>query len=111
MCLLHFLVNCFTTTFVITAKFVITSIWSAQKISGSCTFSLIFPCYSQDNIRFAYLLGSQDNIRFAYLLGSPRRGYSNKYTKGIIDKKCSKVSVINALDGSTSSFFMTLDSI
>ena len=36
------------------------------KISGSCIFSFIFPCYS-----------SEKNIRFVYLLESPRRGDSN----------------------------------
>ena len=36
-----------------------------------------------------------------YLLESPRRGDSNKCTKRIIyKKKCSKVSVTDALDGS-----------
>ena len=36
-----------------------------------------------------------------YLLESPRRGDSNKYTKHMIYKrKCSKVSVTDALDGS-----------
>ena len=36
-----------------------------------------------------------------YLLESPRRGDSNKYTKRMIyKKKCSKVSVTDALDGS-----------
>ena len=35
-----------------------------------------------------------------YLLESPCRGDSNKYTKRIIYKKCSKVLVTNALDGS-----------
>ena len=36
-----------------------------------------------------------------YLLESPRRGDSNKYTKHInYKKKCSKVSVFDALDGS-----------
>ena len=36
----------FITTFVITAKFVITSIRSAQKSAGSYIFSLTVPCYS-----------------------------------------------------------------
>ena len=35
-----------------------------------------------------------------YLLESPRRGDSNKYTKRMIYKKCSKVSVTDVLDGS-----------
>ena len=36
-----------------------------------------------------------------YLLESPRRGDSNKYTKRIIYiRKCSKVSITDALDGS-----------
>ena len=40
-------------------------------------------------------------MRFVYLLESPRRGDSNIYTKHIIyKKKCSKVSVFDALDGS-----------
>ena len=40
-------------------------------------------------------------MRFVYLLESPRRGDSNKYTKRMIcKKKCSKVSVTDALDGS-----------
>ena len=42
-----------------------------------------------------------------YLLESPRRGDSNKYTKLMIHKNCSTVSVIRAVDGSTSSFFIT----
>ena len=51
-------------------------------------------------------------MRFVHLLESPRRGDSNKYTKRIIHKKdCSKVSVIDALDGSISSFFITAKSI
>ena len=60
------------------------------KIRGPCIFSLIFPCF---------LLG---NMRFVYLLESPRRGDSNKYTKRMIynRKHCSKVSIIDALDGS-----------
>ena len=38
-------------------------------------------------------------------IASPRRGDSNKYTKRMIyKKKCSKVSVTDALDGSISSF-------
>ena len=41
-----------------------------------------------------------------YLLESPRRGDSNKYTKRMMHKNCSKVSVIHALDGSISSFFI-----
>ena len=42
-----------------------------------------------------------ENICFVYLLESPRRGDSNKYTKRMIYKrKCSKVSVTDALDGS-----------
>ena len=36
-----------------------------------------------------------------YLLESPRRGDSKKYTKRVIyKKKCSKLSVIDAVDGS-----------
>ena len=67
------------------------------KISGSCIFSLLFPCYSSGKHMFRVFV----------------RGDSNKYTKCIIHKKktCSKVSVIHALDGSTSSFFITANSI
>ena len=59
------------------------------KISGSCIFSLIFPCYSS---------GKQT---FCVFLESPHRGDSNKYSKRMIynKKKCSKVAVICALDG------------
>ena len=39
------------------------------------------------------------------------RGDSNKYTKDMIHKNCSKVSNIHALDGSVSSFFITANSI
>ena len=46
----------------------------------------------------------QENIHFVYWLESPHRGDSNKYTKRMIykkkKKKCSKVSIIDALDGS-----------
>ena len=45
-----------------------------------------------------------------YLLESPRRGDSTKYTKRMIHKKCSKISGIDALDGSISSFFITANS-
>ena len=45
----------------LTAKFVITSIWSAQE--------------------------SEEIIRFVYLLELPRWGDSNKYTKRMIYKK------------------------
>ena len=62
------------------------------KIRGSCSFSLIFPFYSS---------GKHVFLRFVYLLESSRPGDSNKYTKRIIYKKrCSKVSVTDALDGS-----------
>ena len=75
----------FIMTFVITAKFVITSIWSAQKSADR----VYFHWYSH--------VIHQENIRFVYLLESPRRGDSNKYTKRMIHKKnCSKVSVIDA---------------
>ena len=41
-----------------------------------------------------------------------RNANCNKYTKRMIYKKnCSKVSVIHALDGSLSSFFITANSI
>ena len=47
-----------------------------------------------------------------YLLESPRSGDSNKYTKRMIyKKKCSKVSVTDALDRSISSFFITANSV
>ena len=68
------------------------------KISGSYIFHL----YSRVNLH--------ENIRFVYLLESPRRGDSNKYTKRMILKNCSNVSVIHALDGSISSFFITANS-
>ena len=45
---------------------------------------------------------------FGYLLKSPRRGDSNKYTKRMIYEK---ISVLHALDGSISSFFITANSI
>ena len=74
-------------TFVITAKFVITSICSAQKISGSYIVSLIFPCYSSEKHMLCVF------VRIALL--------RHKYTKRMIyKKKCSKVSVTDALDGS-----------
>ena len=50
-------------------------------------------------------------MRFVYLLESPRRGDYNKYTKRMIHKKLLKISVIDALDGSISSFFITTNSI
>ena len=72
----------------------------AQKSAGR----VFFHCYS-------YVI-LQENTRFVYLLESPRQGDSNKYTKRMIHQKnCSKVSVIRALDGSTSSFFITANSI
>ena len=47
-----------------------------------------------------------------YVLESPRGGDSNKYTKRKIHKKnYSKVSVIDALDVSILSFFITANSI
>ena len=63
----------FITTFVITAKSVITSIWSAQKIADR-----VFFLYSNVIL--------QENIRFVYLLESPRRDDSNKYTKRLMHK-------------------------
>ena len=70
------------------------------KISGSCMFSLIFPCYSPGKHTF-YVF-----VRIA----SPRRFY--QYTKRMIhDKICSKVSNIHALDWFISSFFKTANSI
>ena len=62
----------------------------STKINGSCILSLIFPCYSSGK------------HTFHVCLESPRRGDSNKYTKRMIynRKNFSKVSVIDALDGS-----------
>ena len=48
---------------------------------------------------------------FWIFVRSPHRGDSNKYSKGMISKKCSKESVIHALDGSISNFFITANSI
>ena len=49
---------------------------------------------------------------FCVLVSTPRRDDSNKYTKCMSrKKKCSKVSVIHALDGSISSVFITANSI
>ena len=62
-----------------------------------------FHCYSHVIL--------QENIHFVYLLELPWQGDSNKYIERMIHKKCSKVSVIHALDGSTSSFFITANSI
>ena len=75
-------------TFVTTAKFVITSIWSAQKFVNRVFFSLISH----------FIL--HKNISFVYLLELPWRGDFNKHTKRMIyKKKCSKVSVTDALNG------------
>ena len=60
----------FITAFVITAKFVITSVWSGQK-STDRVFFVAVPCYSVGNIRY-------------------RWGDSNKYTKRIIYKELFK---------------------
>ena len=68
----------FITTFVITANFVITSIWSAQK-SADRVFFIDIP-----------ILFFRKKICFVYLLESPRRGDSNKYTKRMIHKKLFK---------------------
>ena len=47
------------------------------------------------------LFFEEENIRFVYLLESPHPGDFNKYTKHMIyKKKCSKVFVTDALDGS-----------
>ena len=48
-----------------------------------------------------------------YLLESPRRGDSNKYTKRMIynKKKCLKVSITGAIDGSYQVFFITANSV
>ena len=47
------------------------------------------------------ILFFRKTLRFVYLLESPCRGDSNKYTKRIIyKKKCSKVSITDASDGS-----------
>ena len=49
---------------------------------------------------------------FCVFVESPRRGDSEKYTKGMIYKtKVLKVSVTDALDGSISSFFITANLI
>ena len=56
-------------------RFVITSIWSAQK-SADCVF---FHRYS--HVIF------QENICFVYLLESPQQGDSNKHTKHMSHKK------------------------
>ena len=65
----------FITAFVITAKFVITSIRSAQKSADHELF------HWQSNVI------PWENIRFGYLLESPCRGDSNKYTKRMICKR------------------------
>ena len=65
----------FITTFVITAKFMITSICSAQNLADR----VFFLWYSHVILH--------ENIRFVYLLESPRRGDSNKYTKRMIHKE------------------------
>ena len=90
----------FITTFVITAKFFISSIWSAQKSADHVFFHW-----------YAHVI-LQKIICFVYLLESPRQGVFNKYTKPMIHKKTySKVSIIHALDGSISRFFITTNSI
>ena len=93
-------------------KFVITSIWSAQKSVGR----VFFHCYSKEYI-CSVICYSKEYIYFRKtyvlcILESPRRGDSNKYTKRMIHKKdCSTVSVIHASDGTTSSIFITANSI
>ena len=61
--------------FVITAKFVIMSIRSAQKSADRAFF------HSNSHVFLKKI------IRFVYLLESLRRGDSNKYTKRMIHKK------------------------
>ena len=61
-------------TFIITAKFVIPSIWSAQKPVDRIV-SLIFPCHSS---------GKHTFCEFVRL---PQQGDSNNYTKPMIHKK------------------------
>ena len=81
------------------SKIVITSVRSAQKSADRVFFHI----YSHVIL--------QENIRFLYLLESLRRDDSYKYTKCMINKKkCPKVSVIDALDGSISNLFITANS-
>ena len=90
----------FITAFIITAKFVITSIQSAQKSADHVLF------------HWQFHVTLWENIHFGYLLESPRRGDSNKYTKRMIYKSTvKKISIIHTLDGSISSFFITANSI
>ena len=87
-------------TFVIIAKFVITSIWSRQK-SVDCVYF-----HRQSHVIL------QENICFGYLLESPHRGDSNKYTKRMVyKKKYLKYRLLYALDGSISKFFLTANLI
>ena len=59
------------------------------KISGSCIFSLIFPFYSSGTHAFYVFVRNASSRRFY------------QYTKRMIyNKKCSKVSVTDVLDGS-----------
>ena len=75
------------------AKFVITSILQKKNQKKN---QLIVNFFTDIPILFF-----KENIRFVHLLESPCQGDSNKYTKRMIyKKKCSKVSVIDALDGS-----------
>ena len=92
-------VNPFIKAFVITAKFVIMSIRSAQTIVD-CVFF-----HRQSHVIL------WENIRFGYLLESPRRGDSNKYTKRIIYRRTVQKYVIYALDGSISSYSITANLI
>ena len=76
------------------------SVWSAQKSASLVVFHF-----------FSHVI-LQEKIHFVYLLESLGQGDSNKYIKGMIHKKnCPKVSVIHALDVSTSSFIITANSI
>ena len=71
------------------------------KISRLCIFSLTVPCYSVGKHTF-----------FGICKNPLTQGNSNKYTKSMIhNKTVLKVSVIHALDGSISSFFITANSI
>ena len=76
------------TTFVMTAKFVIASIWSAQKSADRVIFFIDIPMFSSGN------------IRFCEFLEVPHRGDSNKYTKRVIYNR-----------NNCSSFFITANLI
>ena len=73
--------------FLITAKFVITPIRSAQKSADRFFFVFFLFLFFFSLTALCY---SFENIRFGYLLESPRRGDSNKYTKRMIYKELFK---------------------